>query len=71
MCKSYTWPSFIVAVILMAEDNGPDRLLQLKAMFDLSKKYSDDEFVMLPGEEANAQIGWSLVLLVPQARLFL
>lgn len=37
-------------------DPGPKRLPQLKAMFDLCRKYSDDRIVFIPGEEANAQL---------------
>ena len=35
-------------------DVGIERLKQLKGMFDLTQKYSDNEFAFLPGEEANA-----------------
>ena len=63
--------SLNVQIVLMAEfhccgdfngrDVGTVRFDQLKAMFDLSKNYSDNEFVMLPGEEANAHFDghWS------------
>lgn len=37
-------------------DPGPKRLPQLKAMFDLCRKYSDDQLLFIPGEEANAQL---------------
>jgi hypothetical protein len=37
-------------------DPGPKRLAELKAMFDLCRKYSDDTILLLPGEEANAHL---------------
>ncbi len=51
-------------------DVGEKRLKQLKAMFDLAKKYSDDEFVMLPGEEANAHFGGHWNYLFPKPVYF-
>lgn len=42
-----------------ADPRGPDekRLPQLKALFDLCEKQSDDEFLLLPGEEPNEFFG--------------
>lgn len=42
-----------------AHPKGPDelRLLELKTLFDMCKKYSDDEFLLLPGEEPNEFFG--------------
>ncbi|MBM3836741.1 MAG: hypothetical protein FJ398_02055 [Verrucomicrobia bacterium] len=37
-------------------DPGPKRLPQLKAMFDVCRKYSDERILFIPGEEANAQL---------------
>lgn len=37
-------------------DPGPKRLPQLKAMFDVCRRYSDNRIVFIPGEEANAQL---------------
>ncbi len=37
-------------------DPGPKRLAELKAMFDLCRKYSDDRLLLIPGEEANAHL---------------
>jgi hypothetical protein len=37
-------------------DPGPKRLPELKAMFDVCRKYSDDKLLLLPGEEANARL---------------
>jgi hypothetical protein len=37
-------------------DPGPRRLAELKAMFDLCRKYSDERILLLPGEEANAHL---------------
>lgn len=37
-------------------DPGPKRLPQLKAMFDVCRKYSDDDLLFIPGEEANAHL---------------
>jgi hypothetical protein len=37
-------------------DPGPQRLPQLKAMFEVCRKYSDDKILFIPGEEANAQL---------------
>jgi hypothetical protein len=51
-------------------DVGVKRLDQLKAMFDLAKKYSDDEFVFLPGEEANAHLGGHWCYLFPKPVYF-
>ena len=38
------------------QDPGPQRLPELKGMFDLCRKYSDRKILLLPGEEANAQL---------------
>lgn len=42
-----------------AHPKGPDelRLLELKYLFDICKKYSDEEFLLLPGEEPNEFFG--------------
>lgn len=42
-----------------AHPKGPDdqRLLELKALFDMCEKYSDKEFLLLPGEEPNEFFG--------------
>lgn len=42
-----------------AHPKGPDdqRLLELKTLFDMCKRYSDDEFLLLPGEEPNEFYG--------------
>jgi hypothetical protein len=37
-------------------DPGPKRLPEMKAMFDLCRKYSDDRLLFIPGEEANAHL---------------
>jgi hypothetical protein len=37
-------------------DSGETRLVELKGMFDVCRKYSDDKILLLPGEEANAQL---------------
>jgi hypothetical protein len=37
-------------------DPGPLRLPELEGMFDLCRRYSDDAILLLPGEEANAQL---------------
>jgi hypothetical protein len=37
-------------------DPGPQRLPELQGMFDLCRKYSNGEVLLLPGEEANAQL---------------
>lgn len=39
------------------DDPGPKRLPQLKAMFDLCAKYSDDKLLLIPGEEGNKYMG--------------
>ncbi len=51
-------------------DVGVERLNQLKGMFDLTEKYSDDEFVFLPGEEANAHWGGPWNYLFPKPVYF-
>jgi len=42
-----------------AHPQGPDelRLLELKMLFDMCKKYSDDKLLLLPGEEPNEFFG--------------
>jgi hypothetical protein len=35
-------------------DPGPKRLPELQAMFDVCRRYSDAELLLIPGEEANA-----------------
>lgn len=37
-------------------DPGPKRLPEMKAMFDVCRKYSDAELLLIPGEEANAHL---------------
>jgi hypothetical protein len=39
------------------DDPGPKRLPQLKAMFDLCQKYSDEKLLLIPGEEGNKYLG--------------
>jgi len=51
-------------------DVGKERLDQLKGMFDLTQKYSDDEFAFLPGEEANAHWGGHWNYLFPKPVYF-
>jgi hypothetical protein len=38
------------------QDPGPKRLPQLRAMFELCRHYSDDQLLLMPGEEANAHL---------------
>ena len=42
-----------------AHPQGPDelRLLELKMLYDMCKKYSDDQLLLLPGEEPNEFFG--------------
>lgn len=51
-------------------DVGQERLRQLKGMFDLTQKYSDNEFAFLPGEEANAHWGGHWNYLFPKPVYF-
>jgi hypothetical protein len=37
-------------------DPGPKRLPQLQKMFEVCRAYSDERFLFIPGEEANAQL---------------
>jgi hypothetical protein len=37
-------------------DTGEARLREMKAMFDVCRKYSDERLLWIPGEEANAQL---------------
>ena len=37
-------------------DPGPQRLTELKHMFDVCRRHSDDRLLFIPGEEANAQL---------------
>jgi hypothetical protein len=39
------------------QDTGPDRLVEMQAMFDECRRLSDQELVLLPGEEANVYLG--------------
>jgi hypothetical protein len=39
------------------QDPGPDRLLEMQAMFDECRRLSDSELLLLPGEEANVYLG--------------
>jgi len=47
-------------------DPGAVRLNELQGMFELCRKYSDPEFLMLPSEEANAFFPGHTVLLFPK-----
>jgi hypothetical protein len=38
-------------------DTGPVRLAEMQAMFDECRQLSDDELLLLPGEEGNAHLG--------------
>jgi hypothetical protein len=51
-----------------AHPNGPaeQRLLELKTLFDLCKKYSNDQFLLLPGEEANEFFGGHWLAFFPK-----
>jgi hypothetical protein len=39
------------------DDPGPKRLPQMKAMFELCRKYSDEKLLLIPGEEGNKYLG--------------
>jgi hypothetical protein len=45
---------------------GALRLNELKGMFELCRRYSDDEFLLLPSEEANSYFPGHSVLLFPR-----
>ena len=47
-------------------DPGRVRLEELQGMFALCRKYSDDQFLLLPSEEANAYFPGHSVLLFPR-----
>ena len=47
-------------------DPGLVRLNELKGMFELCRKYSDEQFLLLPSEEANAYFPGHTVLLFPK-----
>ncbi|HWX23199.1 MAG TPA: hypothetical protein VN578_25125 [Candidatus Binatia bacterium] len=47
-------------------DPGLVRLNELKGMFELCRKYSDEHFLLLPSEEANAYFPGHTVLLFPK-----
>lgn len=51
-----------------AHPQGPDelRLLELKYLFDMCKKYSDKEFLLMPGEEPNEFFGGHWLQLFPK-----
>lgn len=51
-----------------ADPRGPDekRLPQLKALFELCEKQSDDKFLLLPGEEPNEFFGGHWLNFFPQ-----
>ncbi len=42
------------------DDPGPRRLPQMKAMFELCRKYSDDKLLLMPGEEGSKYLGVSV-----------
>jgi len=48
------------------QDVGIVRLEEEKGMFDLCRKYSDDTFLMIPSEEANAFVAGHSMLLFPK-----
>ncbi len=39
------------------QDSGPVRLREMQAMFDECRRLSDDQLLLLPGEEANVHLG--------------
>ncbi len=39
------------------DDGGETRLKEMKSMFDVCRKYSDDQLLLLPGEEWNRHLG--------------
>jgi hypothetical protein len=47
-------------------DPGLVRLNELKRMFELCRKYSDEQFLLIPSEEANAYFPGHSVLLFPK-----
>lgn len=51
-----------------AHPQGPDelRLLEMKYMFDMCKKYSDKDFLLMPGEEPNEFFGGHWLQLFPK-----
>ncbi|MGN6440088.1 MAG: hypothetical protein ACTHMM_26410 [Agriterribacter sp.] len=51
-----------------AHPQGPDelRLLELKYLFDMCKKYSDTAFLLMPGEEPNEFFGGHWLQLFPK-----
>jgi hypothetical protein len=51
-----------------AHPKGPDelRLLELKYLFDMCKKYSDNEFLLMPGEEPNEFFGGHWLQVFPK-----
>jgi len=51
-----------------AHPKGPDkqRLLELKTLFDMCQKYSDTNFLLLPGEEPNEFFGGHWLQLFPK-----
>ena len=48
-------------------DTGKVRLEELRRMFELCRRYSDERFLLLPGEEANAFIPGHWLYLFPKA----
>ncbi|MEO6721686.1 MAG: hypothetical protein ABIN67_15060 [Ferruginibacter sp.] len=51
-----------------AHPKGPDeqRLTELKALFDICSKFSDDKFLLLPGEEPNEFFGGHWLAFFPK-----
>jgi hypothetical protein len=49
------------------EDTGETRIQELAAYYDLTRKQSDDNFLLIPGEEANVHFGghWGLAFPKP------
>ncbi|QMU30012.1 CehA/McbA family metallohydrolase domain-containing protein [Adhaeribacter radiodurans] len=51
-----------------AHPKGPDeqRLLELKTLFDMCRRYSSDKFLLLPGEEPNEFLGGHWLAFFPK-----
>ena len=48
------------------DDPGPLRFAELKTYFEASRRHSDRDFLILPGEEANAHLGGHYNILFPK-----
>jgi hypothetical protein len=52
------------------EETGPGRIEDLRILFDVARRYSDDRLVLLPGEEGVLHLGGHFMLVFPRPVFF-